>query len=919
MQRIRKVLEARAAAPVLLVITIAVTVILGVFAPDLVEAQRATGRTFAGIVLNADPLLDLQIALDGVFIAAWVAFGSAVFLRFKTAPTSDSALPDSARAGIWLVCLAAMADVVEDLLLFAANHLDDHQARLLGAMRAAGIVKWAFLLAAVIALAMTVTGRRGAAGITKGDPNARPPDVGKKWDPPRPSSKQGERLGICLSGGGIRSAAFSLGAMQALQDNGKLAAADYLAAASGGAYLASGWAVSNAQQDATGPNGPWSRGSTEERWFRDHSSYLVPDFRGGAAGLGRLLGGVVVNVALIWLLLFFVARPVGWAMFAAHDELRAVKPIAISRDSEARIAPDETETPVDLPQARKALRYGVGVRSDDADGDDEDAVAASDGETNRVCFDTPPFDPSGRDQCFSVEQDPAGLAVVEVRDGTLAIVRQPKVRLVKPEFCEARPDDPRCVLVSRLSVVGKPQLKVADDTFVGVEQIASQLEVAAQPRVAPKKSGLVGRPTVSYDWWMWEGTVALAATATALLFASMLLRLRGARARVTRSMAGALAGAALVWGAVTIALPWLVAWLPLNLAKWAGGGKSAVGSGLSDYLLPGGGFIAIVIAATRGFLSGNRTSTTPSDAAEESTTGIPVISRVWRWLKGGEVQLGWYESSPLKVVLAIVMVVVPITLFVLQLQYASANGVLGRLMGVAFVHDHLPYWMWWPEYVKFGVVTGILVALGWRADTSAWSLYPFYKQRLSSAFILRRNAAGVAEPLTYVGLVPFSELEATAGPELIVCCAVNLSTYGDVPPGRRSASFTFSRDWVGGPVVGYISAADYWNNLPDSRCRDLTVPSAMAISGAASRRPWASSTWGRSAACWRWRISGSVCGFRTHSWSALLRRPPRPTGWSAHGGGVSGGRGSGCRDPTGRGSFGARSATNTDSTRPTSM
>ena len=52
-----------------------------------------------------------------------------------------------------------------------------------------------------------------------------------------------DKLGICCSGGGIRSAAFSLGALQHLQEEGELRRASYLAAVSGGSYIATAISV----------------------------------------------------------------------------------------------------------------------------------------------------------------------------------------------------------------------------------------------------------------------------------------------------------------------------------------------------------------------------------------------------------------------------------------------------------------------------------------------------------------------------------------------------------------------------------------------------------------------------------------------------------------------------------------------------
>ena len=47
-----------------------------------------------------------------------------------------------------------------------------------------------------------------------------------------------ERVGVCCSGGGIRSASFNLGVLQAIQDKGRLQEVEYLAAVSGGSYIA---------------------------------------------------------------------------------------------------------------------------------------------------------------------------------------------------------------------------------------------------------------------------------------------------------------------------------------------------------------------------------------------------------------------------------------------------------------------------------------------------------------------------------------------------------------------------------------------------------------------------------------------------------------------------------------------------------
>jgi hypothetical protein len=90
------------------------------------------------------------------------------------------------------------------------------------------------------------------------------------------------KVGISCSGGGIRSAAFSLGALQLLDQKGKLREAAYLAAVSGGAYLAA--AISTVAKTGPGDSdpallrvkGPFAPSSPEEQYLRNRSSYLAP-------------------------------------------------------------------------------------------------------------------------------------------------------------------------------------------------------------------------------------------------------------------------------------------------------------------------------------------------------------------------------------------------------------------------------------------------------------------------------------------------------------------------------------------------------------------------------------------------------------------------------------------------------------------
>jgi hypothetical protein len=166
-------------------------------------------------------------------------------------------------------------------------------------------------------------------------------------------------------------------------------------------------------------------------------------------------------------------------------------------------------------------------------------------------------------------------------------------------------------------------------------------------------------------------------------------------------------------------------------------------------------------------------------------------------------------------------------------------------------------------------------------------LHPFYKRRLCTAFALKRvtaaeayeigadlqaklrgSASGraflstpVAMERNFDRLVSLSKTaldgEETAAkspatgssgadgsgvrkrtwPSLIVCAAANVSDPGATPPGRSVTSFTFSARSIGGPLIGASPTKQFEKAFDGPRhkrrARDLTLPSAVAISGAA--------------------------------------------------------------------------------------
>jgi hypothetical protein len=87
-------------------------------------------------------------------------------------------------------------------------------------------------------------------------------------------------VGICCSGGGIRSACFSFGALAELRQQGAFDGPVTLAAVSGGAFAATAYTVTCATSEiADNDPPPWSIGSPEMRELRSRCDYLASGTR----------------------------------------------------------------------------------------------------------------------------------------------------------------------------------------------------------------------------------------------------------------------------------------------------------------------------------------------------------------------------------------------------------------------------------------------------------------------------------------------------------------------------------------------------------------------------------------------------------------------------------------------------------------
>ncbi len=155
-----------------------------------------------------------------------------------------------------------------------------------------------------------------------------------RGDSPLSDGQQAKDLaGLSLSGGGIRSATFSLGIMQALAGRGLLKKFDYLSTVSGGGYIGSSitWLTSALAQQGGTENKPEAfstdtdnfpygtddpRPDREQtatpkqkhmlRYLRAHGYYLTPGAGINAFSLlGAILRGTVLNL-MVWIPVFII-------------------------------------------------------------------------------------------------------------------------------------------------------------------------------------------------------------------------------------------------------------------------------------------------------------------------------------------------------------------------------------------------------------------------------------------------------------------------------------------------------------------------------------------------------------------------------------------------------------------------------------
>jgi hypothetical protein len=307
----------------------------------------------------------------------------------------------------------------------------------------------------------------------------------------------------------------------------------------------------------------------------------------------------------------------------------------------------------------------------------------------------------------------------------------------------------------------------------------------------------------------------------------------------------AVAGLALMLALLGILLRPRRDWVRLFLETWQ----------VRMFLFACAGAVALIgvpLVAREAFVSGNAS---PGDAAGPGTTALSSMAALaiaalaqvrghvkdqQKTIKAVQGRLSRWAKPVREALVSLVVILVGPLLLVAVCALGVLVGDIAASTGDPWDLGPLgvtPALVWWIGG------SGLAVLALWAVvDLTSVSLHPFYRQRLASAFALRR-VAGDDGPearrrrwdrivhLSKSGIQP-GPCVITSWPMLIVCAAANISDPGATPPGRGVASFTFSPNAIGGPVTGAEKTRLY-EQLRRTRARDVTLPAAVAMSGAA--------------------------------------------------------------------------------------
>ncbi|MFQ5557439.1 MAG: hypothetical protein ACE5GB_08035 [Acidimicrobiales bacterium] len=280
---------------------------------------------------------------DGWFIVGYVALLAGAALALGPAGHRMARLRRRAHIVAGLAVVAGGLDVVENALLYVGV---DRDPSMLSERS-----DWFFVLAATAAWAkFVVVFAVGAYVLAALVGYVLMPAwviAARSTPPPPPAPRPEERPGpgLALSGGGVRSASFTLGGLQAL-DHTALGwnRSRRIVSVSGGAYMAGGWALARIPwhrkepgiepRESRGDPAAWADPgragrragtvSAHERHLREHLGYLLEAEGGRPGAVPTILFGLLWNVLTLLVLLWVLVRPFGWLVREVVDPDLAV-------------------------------------------------------------------------------------------------------------------------------------------------------------------------------------------------------------------------------------------------------------------------------------------------------------------------------------------------------------------------------------------------------------------------------------------------------------------------------------------------------------------------------------------------------------------------------------------------------------------
>ncbi len=155
----------------------------------------------------------------------------------------------------------------------------------------------------------------GSANDTSGIDMALPiTDDAEVAEAAGPDGMAEDDWAVCCSGGGIRSAAFCLGALQSLEKGGLLTKVKWILGVSGGSYIASSRALVAGSLPAGTQPPAYAPGTPEELNLRDNTRYIAPDGATVLVGVLSLVLGAMVTFIIAAAPAYAVTHAWGWLL-----------------------------------------------------------------------------------------------------------------------------------------------------------------------------------------------------------------------------------------------------------------------------------------------------------------------------------------------------------------------------------------------------------------------------------------------------------------------------------------------------------------------------------------------------------------------------------------------------------------------------